>query len=407
MRTANDGHDEESWEDPLTAPSDDESTRVFSREASGAGLDGSRALSADGGATRAFRREEIPAPPGSADATQAFARPVEEARAETAQSLDRPAGGTRDTAAPASAADLTQTPGGVRDAGSSGGAAFTRRFVRDRPRHRPSPRASAPRPPVSDPPEEAPGAPVPGPPPVPAPDPLPTPVADDRSGSPRGSYPGAPRPPRRRRPGRRRFRLRWLVTLVLVTVLALPPATWGWVWYTARQDERAPSDAIVVLGASQYNGVPSPVFEARLWHARTLYEEGVAPVIVTVGGKQPDDNFTEAAAGRNWLMGEGVPGDRIVAVEEGRDTLQSIEAVAGLLEENSWGTATIVSDPWHSLRSERMAADFGIDAGTSPSRSGPAVIERRTQLWYITRETAALWYYWIFGDSAEYEVNAA
>ncbi|WP_017612825.1 YdcF family protein [Nocardiopsis salina] len=214
-----------------------------------------------------------------------------------------------------------------------------------------------------------------------------------------------PRRPRRRR--RRRFRLRWLLTAVLVIALAIPPGTWGWVWYTARQDDRDPSDAIIVLGASQYNGVPSPVFEARLQHAQNLYQQGVAPVIITVGGKQPDDTYTEAAAGRDWLVEVGVPDGQVVAVEEGADTLQSIVAVAEVYDQETWETGIVVSDPWHSLRAQRMAADVGIDAGTSPARSGPAVIERSTQLWYITRETASLWYYWIFNDSSDIRVNAA
>ncbi|MBE3001642.1 YdcF family protein [Nocardiopsis sp. HNM0947] len=214
-----------------------------------------------------------------------------------------------------------------------------------------------------------------------------------------------PRSPRRRR--KRRFRMRWLLTMVLVIALAIPPATWGWVWYTARQDDRDASDAIIVLGASQYNGVPSPVFEARLQHAQNLYQQGVAPVIITVGGKQPDDTYTEAAAGRDWLVEVGIPDGQIVAVEEGADTLQSIVAVAEVYDQETWETGIIVSDPWHSLRAERMAADHGIDAGTSPARSGPAVIERSTQLWYITRETASLWYYWIFNDSSDIRVNAA
>lgn len=195
--------------------------------------------------------------------------------------------------------------------------------------------------------------------------------------------------------------------MVLLLLVALPPATWGWVWYTARQDDRDVSDAIVVLGASQYNGVPSPVFEARLRQAQVLYQEGVAPMIVTVGGKQPDDAYTEAAAGRNWLIEVGIPADHVIAVEEGRDTLQSFQAVSEVFEANHWETAILVSDPWHSLRSKVMAADHGIEAGTSPARSGPAVIERRTQLWYITRETASLWYYWIFNDSSDIRVNAA
>lgn len=253
---------------------------------------------------------------------------------------------------------------------------FTRRFVRERPKPR-SREERAPRP---------------------LPEPEPEPFDEEPE----------PRPDRRPvRRKRRRFRLGRLITLVLIVALAIPPATWGWVWYTARQDDREASDAIIVLGASQYNGVPSPVFEARLRQAQVLYLDGVAPVIVTVGGKQPDDNFTEAAAGRNWLMDVGIPADHVVAVEEGSDTLQSFQAVSEVYEANEWETAVLVSDPWHSLRSKVMASDVGIEAGTSPSRSGPAVIERRTQLWYITRETASLWYYWVFNDSSDIRVNAA
>ncbi|OOC53035.1 MULTISPECIES: YdcF family protein [Nocardiopsis] len=362
MRTANDGRGEEPWEDPTTAPSpDDEATRVFSREtltpASGTGAaDDTREFSRDpdGEATRPFRRGEPPEP-----VPTGTARTGESTRAADAQ-------------------------------GAPGGAAFTRRFVRGRPPGR----GQALRPTAPDPPEE-------DLPPAPEPEPL------DARPEPPSRRPREPRESRGPRRGRRRFRLRWLVTLLLLIALALPFGTWGWVWYTARQDDRVPSDAIVVLGASQYNGVPSPVYEARLRHAQVLYLEGVAPVIVTVGGKLPDDNFTEAASGRNWLIEVGVPGDQIIAVEEGRDTLQSIDAVSEVFEEHSWDTAILVSDPWHSLRSAQMAADYGIDAGTSPSRSGPAVIERSTQLWYISRETAALWYYWIFKDSSDLQVNAA
>ncbi|MFC4560900.1 ElyC/SanA/YdcF family protein [Nocardiopsis mangrovi] len=220
---------------------------------------------------------------------------------------------------------------------------------------------------------------------------------------------GPARPPLpRSRPGRRRFRWGRLVALVVLVAIALPPGTWAWVWYTARMDDRPTSDAIVVLGASQYNGNPSPIFEARLQHAADLYAEGVAPVIVTVGGNQPGDNFTEAGSGRDWLVAaRGVPAAQVVAIGEGSDTLQSIEAVARVFDDRGWGSAVIVSDPWHSLRSKVMADDFGIEAATSPSRSGPAVLERETQLWYITRETASLWYYWIFGDSSDIEVDAA
>jgi len=212
--------------------------------------------------------------------------------------------------------------------------------------------------------------------------------------------PGPRRAGRRSRPPRR-LRLGRIIAIVLLIAVAIPPATWGWVWWTARQDERPPSDAIVVLGASQYNGAPSPIFQARLEHAADLYRSGVAPAVVTVGGNQPGDNFTEGGAGRDWLVGQGIPADAVVAVETGSNTLRSLEAVAEVFDSRGWGSAIIVSDPWHSLRSRIMAEDQGMEAGTSPVRSGPAVLERRTQLWYITRETGSLWYYWLFGDSAD------
>ncbi|MFD6097013.1 YdcF family protein [Nocardiopsis flavescens] len=379
MRTANDGRGDETWEDPAPASStapDDDATRVISRSdlpafpAEHAGPAGGTAdpAGATGGAdeTAVFSRDALTAPfaaqgPDSAPRTTPLTADGEDEASATRAFA-------RGGAAPA--------PEGAAE------AAFTRRFVRERPGGRGPDTAGADTARPDTPPRSR-------------------------------SAPPPQDPPRRRRtrpaprPRGRRLRLRWIVTALLLTALALPPATWGWVWYTARQDDRAATDAIVVLGASQYNGVPSPVFEARLRHAQVLYLDGVAPVIVTVGGKQPGDNFTEAAAGRNWLIEVGIPSDRIIAVEEGSDTLQSVRAVSTVFADNAWDEATLVSDPWHSLRSKVMASDHGIDSGTSPSRSGPAVIERRTQLWYITRETASLWYYWIFNDSSDIRVNAA
>jgi uncharacterized SAM-binding protein YcdF (DUF218 family) len=179
--------------------------------------------------------------------------------------------------------------------------------------------------------------------------------------------------------------------LVVSTALAI--------WWTARQDSRPTSDAIVVLGSAQYNGVPSSIFEARLEHAIKLYEEGVAPVIVTVGGKAAGDQFTEAESGRDYLANAGIPGESLVAVPVGVDTLESIRAVATTFGEQGWDTAVLVSDPWHALRAERMAEDAGIDAESSPTRQGPAVQTRATQFRYILRETAAYLLYRATGES--------
>ena len=182
---------------------------------------------------------------------------------------------------------------------------------------------------------------------------------------------------------------------VLAFVLLVVSTALG-IWWTARQDSRPHSDAIVVLGSAQYNGVPSSIFEARLEHARKLYEQGVAPVIVTVGGKADGDQFTEAEAGRDYLAQTGVPAEALLAVPAGADTLESIRAVADTFTEQGWDSAVLVTDPWHALRAERMAEDAGIDAESSPTRQGPAVQTRATQFRYILRETAAYLYYRLF-----------
>jgi uncharacterized SAM-binding protein YcdF (DUF218 family) len=184
-----------------------------------------------------------------------------------------------------------------------------------------------------------------------------------------------------------------LALFLLVTSTALA------IWWNARQDSREDADAIVVLGSAQYNGVPSSIFEARLEHAKDLYEDGVAPVIVTVGGKLAGDEFTEAEAGRAYLAESGIPDDALLAVEEGVDTLESMRVVAAVFAERSWSSAVLVSDPWHAMRAERMAEDAGMDAASSPTRQGPAVQTRATQFRYILRETAAYLLYRATGES--------
>jgi uncharacterized SAM-binding protein YcdF (DUF218 family) len=171
------------------------------------------------------------------------------------------------------------------------------------------------------------------------------------------------------------------------------------IWWNARQDSRPSSDAIVVLGTAQYNGVPSSFFEARLEHAIALYQDGVAPVIVTVGGKVDGDEFTEAEAGRAYLADAGVPVDALLAVEEGVDTLQSMRVVGAAFDERGWSSAVLVTDPWHAMRAQRMAEDAGMEAESSPTRQGPAVQTRATQFRYILRETAAYLLYRATGES--------
>lgn len=182
-----------------------------------------------------------------------------------------------------------------------------------------------------------------------------------------------------------------LVLVALVVVLA-PIAAAGAVVAVAGRDEPRVSDAIVVLGAAQDDGRPRATLAARLDHARALWEDGIAPRIVTSGGKAPGDRFTEAAAGAAYLADRGVPKSDLVAVGQGRDTLSSLEAVARVAQEEGWCTVVLVSDPWHMLRTGLMARDLGLDAVTSPTRTGPAA-RTPVAVRYVLRESAATGYY--------------
>ena len=124
--------------------------------------------------------------------------------------------------------------------------------------------------------------------------------------------------------------------------------------------------------------------------------------MLIIGGAAAGDAFTEAQAGEQWLVENGVPGQALLPVDEGRDTYESFEAVAAVAEQRGWSSAVLVSDPWHSLRSRTMADDVGLDATTSPTKRGPVVQTRETQLRYIVRETGALIYYHLTHGSSDF-----
>jgi uncharacterized SAM-binding protein YcdF (DUF218 family) len=191
--------------------------------------------------------------------------------------------------------------------------------------------------------------------------------------------------------------VRRIFLLIVAIVIGTPLAAGFYVWYVAREDVRTHSDAIIVLGAAQYNGVPGDVLAWRLTHALRLYHAGVAKHIVTVGGNQPGDNYTEAGSGKAWLEQHGVPSSALVAVRTGNDTLQSMVAAGREFRREGWHTAVIVTDPPHSLRSRTMAEANGIKAVTSPTRSGPTVYSRDTQFHYIVRETGGYLYFQLIG----------
>ena len=141
------------------------------------------------------------------------------------------------------------------------------------------------------------------------------------------------------------------------------------VWNTGRSDDRQPVDAIVVLGAAQYDGRPSPQFQARLDHALKLWKLDLASYIVVTGGKQVGDRFTEAAAARKFFETEGVLDNLIFEENLGKTTYASLLAVSRIASERKIERVLIVSDPFHQLRAKLIAQEVGLDAITSATRS--------------------------------------
>jgi uncharacterized SAM-binding protein YcdF (DUF218 family) len=162
-------------------------------------------------------------------------------------------------------------------------------------------------------------------------------------------------------------------------------------------DEQRPADAIVVLGAAQFNGLPSSVFEARLQHAVDLYHQHVAAYLIVTGGKLPADRTTEAATARTWAVAHGVPAEAILWEDRGRNTLESMEAVGTIFRDRGFTTGIFVSDRTHMLRVIRMASDQGIVAWGSPTATSPTDLDGLRRSRAILHEIAGLAAYFIGG----------
>jgi uncharacterized SAM-binding protein YcdF (DUF218 family) len=175
------------------------------------------------------------------------------------------------------------------------------------------------------------------------------------------------------------------------------------IWQQGATDEQRPADAIVVLGAAQYDGRPSPVFEARLEHAVALWKAGIAPHFVVTGGKLPGDRTTEAAVARAYAIAHGVPADAIFGEDQAHNTLSSLAAVAALMRERGLGSAVIVSDPTHMLRALRMAEDLGIDAWGSPTTNSPLAGDAARTAQATLHELGALAVYFLTGGAPPIE----
>jgi uncharacterized SAM-binding protein YcdF (DUF218 family) len=150
------------------------------------------------------------------------------------------------------------------------------------------------------------------------------------------------------------------------------------------RDRAKPGDAIVVLGAAQYWGKPSPVLRARLDHAVDLWRRGMAPRVVLTGGVGVGDTTSEAAVGRKYILTEGIPDSAILLETTGRTTRESLRSVAAMLQADGFRTVILVSDPFHMLRLDILARRFGLIPYTSPTRSSP-----------ISANTGETWRYYV------------
>jgi len=188
------------------------------------------------------------------------------------------------------------------------------------------------------------------------------------------------------------------VVIFLVLVLAYPSWLALQVWQQSREDEPRAADAIVVLGAAQYNGKPSPVFKARLDHARYLYEQDLSDTVIVTGGKAAGDRYTESAAGRAYLGANGVPEEHIVEEGAGRTTFQSLRNVWDLASDRGIDTVLLVSDPMHSERIKRMAEDLGFERSyASPANYETLNRSRTTKVKELLHEVASLIVYQVAG----------
>jgi len=178
-----------------------------------------------------------------------------------------------------------------------------------------------------------------------------------------------------------------------VVVAAVVALVAGWlvsaveVVRAARRDDAAPADAIVVLGAAQYNGHPSPVFRARLDHAAALYRRGLAPRILVTGGVGAGDTVSEAVVGRRYLSAAGADSAAVVAIATGRSTEPSLQAAANWIRSHGGRRTILVSDDFHMLRLSITARRLGLSPLGSPARLSPIATNRRLELGYLFAES--------------------
>lgn len=181
--------------------------------------------------------------------------------------------------------------------------------------------------------------------------------------------------------------LRLAATFVAL-VVAYVAVTGAQVWWASRQDGARPAEAIVVLGAAQYDGRPSPVLRARLDHAADLFSQGLAPLVVVTGGRAPGDRVTEATAAADYLLERGVPEAALRREVSGQSSYESLAATSRFLRDEGIDDVLLVSDSFHAYRIAAIAEEVGLDAAVSPTPSSP--ISGGAYARQMLRETAAV-----------------
>ncbi|ABF41612.1 protein of unknown function DUF218 [Candidatus Koribacter versatilis Ellin345] len=185
------------------------------------------------------------------------------------------------------------------------------------------------------------------------------------------------------------FARRKIAALVLTVVVAGALFFYAWtcvrVMQQAETDERRPVDAIVVFGAAEYSGRPSPVLKARLDHGLDLFRQDMAPFVITTGGAGGDLHFSEGGVGRDYLLKNGVPDASLIGETQGGDTAQSAERVAVIMRTNGMKTCLAVSDAYHLFRVKRMMEEQGMECYGSP-RPGSVPRTFWARFWAIQRE---------------------
>ena len=185
-------------------------------------------------------------------------------------------------------------------------------------------------------------------------------------------------------PGRKLLRRALLVAVVLPSLYFA--VTFVQVWRMSRHEGARPAQAVIVLGAAQFDGRPSAVLRARLDHVADLYRREIAPVVVVTGGKAEGDRFTESAASANYLHTRGIPDEVILREATGRTSWQSLAASARFLRQRGIHDVVLVSDPFHAARIAGIASGLGLDAATSPTRTSP--IKGLSEFRHLVTETA-------------------